>query len=201
MEDLITFESDNNQIEGLFEKGSDSRSVIITHPHSLYGGDMYNSVVYMIHKAYRKAGFSTLRFNFRSVGNSGGQFDDGIGEQNDLNNAYHFLAAKGFSDIDLAGYSFGSWVGASLASRFDIFRQVVLVSPPVSFMDFSDISNIASLALMVVGDRDEFADLSLLKQKHSQLNPNAKLEILSDTDHFYSGSLEKLSSVLATVLE
>ncbi len=91
MEDLITFESDGITIEGLFEQHSDSKAVIITHPHSLYGGDMYNSVVYMIHKTYRDKGFSTLRFNFRSVGNSGGSFDDGIGELKYLKSAHEIL--------------------------------------------------------------------------------------------------------------
>ncbi len=201
MEDLITFKSDTIQIEGLYEPGADSRAVVITHPHSLYGGDMYNSVVYMIHKSYSKAGYATLRFNFRGVGKSEGSFNDGIGEQKDLEAAHCFLKSKGFSTIDLAGYSFGSWVGASLACRTDLFKQVVLISPPVSFMDFSDISKIPSLLLTIVGDRDEFADLGTLENKHAQLNPTARLEVLPNTDHFYSGSLEKLSAVLATVLD
>jgi len=201
MEDLITFEADGITIEGLFVQNSDSKAVIITHPHSLYGGDMHNSVVYLIHKAYSEKGFSTLRFNFRGVGNSSGTFDDGIGEQNDLKAACDFLSAKGFQAIDLAGYSFGSWVGASLACQNDLFNRVVLVSPPVSFMDFSSISQIPSLTLTVVGDQDDFADLGQLKERMALLNAEAHLKILPNTDHFYSGNLEELKTILQAGIE
>lgn len=201
MEDTITVESGSLQLEGLYTHNSDGRSVVITHPHSLYGGDMYNSVVYMIHQTYLNAGYSTLRFNFRGVGKSEGEYNEGIGEQDDLEAAVDFLKLKGFSKIDLAGYSFGSWVGASLASRKELFRQVILVSPPVSFMDFSTISGISSLTLAVVGDRDEFADLGTLQTKMPEMNSSARLEVLSNTDHFYTGNLEKLSTKLASALD
>ena len=200
MEDLIIFESDGFQLEALYTHQSDTRAVVITHPHSLYGGDMYNSVVYMLHKTYSESGYTTFRFNFRGVGKSGGRYDDGIGEQNDLLAAFNFLKTKGFTNIDLAGYSFGSWVGAALASKTDIFKNVILVSPPVSFMDFNEISEIPSLRLTVVGDRDEFASLDLLRDKISAMNKDAALEVLPGTDHFYTGSLEALSAILKQII-
>jgi len=200
MEDRIIFESDGIQLEGLCDHQSDTRAVVITHPHPLYGGDMHNRVVYTIYKTYLKSGCSTFRFNFRGVGNSGGRYDNGIGEQNDLEAAYRFLCLKGFTDIDLAGYSFGSWVAASVASRRELFSRVILVSPPVSFIDFSSVSQIPSFKLAVVGDRAEFAALDTLRSIMPIMNPEAKLEVLPGTDHFYTGSLEALSSAILRII-
>ncbi|MDP4978699.1 MAG: alpha/beta hydrolase, partial [Desulfobacterales bacterium] len=69
------------ELEGLFESGRTTRGVVITHPHPLYGGNMYNPVVDAIRRAYRLKGVATLRFNFRGTGESEGQHDNGVGEQ------------------------------------------------------------------------------------------------------------------------
>lgn len=66
--------------------------MIVTHPHPLYGGDMRNAVVEAVTGVYREAGYTTLRFNFRSVGGSQGEYDHGIGEQHDIRAA--LCAAK-----------------------------------------------------------------------------------------------------------
>ncbi len=72
MEEKISFISEGHEIEGLFYKNIGNKGVAVTHPHPLYGGDMYNSVVEAIVRVYQKKGYSTLRFNFRGVGRSRG---------------------------------------------------------------------------------------------------------------------------------
>lgn len=201
MEELVSIKSNDHQLEGLLDPHSDSRAVVITHPHSLYGGDMHNSVVYTIHHCFSGAGFTTLRFNFSGVGNSEGRYAEGLGEQEDLLSAHRFLTDKGYETIDLAGYSFGAWVGAALACRTDLFRHVYLISPPVNFMDFSDISEVLSLRQVIVGDRDDFADLSTVRSVLNRLKQDARLDILPDTDHFYSSRLTQLSEAISANLE
>jgi hypothetical protein len=66
-------------IEGLLAKAPGEKAVIVTHPHPLYGGDMNNSVVAAVVEAYSSKGYTTLRFNFRGVGQSEGKYDEGIG--------------------------------------------------------------------------------------------------------------------------
>lgn len=95
MEEKISFLSGDYELEGLFAKVSGDKGVVITHPHPLYGGDMYNPVVNTIASAYQKNGFATLRFNFRGVGKSQGNYDDGIGEQKDVNSAILYLSEMG----------------------------------------------------------------------------------------------------------
>ena len=64
----------------------------VPHPHPLYGGNMHNDVVISITKTYQNMGYTTLRFNFRGVGNSQGSYGDGVGEQEDVRAAISNLA-------------------------------------------------------------------------------------------------------------
>jgi alpha/beta superfamily hydrolase len=79
MERKIQFQSKDLLIEGLYKEGSQNRGAVITHPHPLYGGEMHNTVVTAITEVYQQMAFSTLRFNFRGVGGSSGQYEEGIG--------------------------------------------------------------------------------------------------------------------------
>jgi alpha/beta superfamily hydrolase len=57
METEISFLSETYEIEGLLEKNSPEQGVIVTHPHPLYGGDMYNPVVDTLVAAYQQKGY------------------------------------------------------------------------------------------------------------------------------------------------
>jgi alpha/beta superfamily hydrolase len=83
----VTIESDQN-IEGLLRRQSRKAGVVVCHPHPLYGGNMYNNVVSAIEDGYAAQGFTTLIFNFRGVGDSKGQYDEGDGEVRDATAAY-----------------------------------------------------------------------------------------------------------------
>jgi alpha/beta superfamily hydrolase len=193
----IMFLSDDYEIEGLFNKRDENKGVVVTHPHPLYGGDMYNLVVETIVHVYNIKGYSTLKFNFRGVGKSRGQYDNGVGEQKDVLAALSFLADMGMERIDLAGYSFGAWVNAHVASQGDIFVQnMAMVSPPVGFMDFHAISAMKVLRFVITGSRDDIAPADAVKKILPTWNPDARFEIVDGADHFYGGYLGQLESVL-----
>ena len=79
---------------------------IICHPHPQHGGTMYNKVVSTLAKAFQALGLTTVRFNFRGVGKSQGQFDFGKGEVDDLFAVIKWLQAEtGHKEIWLAGFS------------------------------------------------------------------------------------------------
>ena len=80
----ILFPSGSLHLEGLLIRGKIPKAVVISHPHPLYGGDMDNYVVGLISQAFEEKGWTTLRFNFRGVGRSQGDFDQGIGEEEDV---------------------------------------------------------------------------------------------------------------------
>lgn len=187
-------------IEGLLCEGASDHGVVITHPHPLYGGDMRNIVVETIVNAYRAKGQTTLRFNFRGVGKSGGSYDDGCGEQKDVVAAFTFLKEKGLKRIDLAGYSFGAWVIAQMTNRVPA-DAVIMVSPPAAMMAFDSGKPISNLTLAVTGSADEFAPPDLVKQLVLQLNPAAAFEVIDGADHFFYGFTDKLSEIIQKSVE
>jgi alpha/beta superfamily hydrolase len=197
----IRFMSDGYEIEGRLEKSSLQRGVVITHPHPLYGGDMHNNVVAAIARVYRQKGYTALRFNFRGVGNSQGSYGDGVGEQEDVRAAVSYLADLGIGQIDLAGYSFGAWVNALAVRDESPLANMIMVSPPVAFIDFGSISGLGSLRLIVTGSRDDIAPPDRIKKSYAAWNAAARFEVISGADHFYAGYLDKLEAILATYLE
>jgi hypothetical protein len=195
-EHRVEFNSDNDIIlEGRLSEGTTGQGVVITHPHPLYGGDMTNIVVETIHKAYQKKGHTTLRFNFRGMGKSTGSYDDGNGEQADVAAAFNFLKEKDLQTIDLAGYSFGSWVIAQMVDKIQA-DSVIMVSPPAAMMRFESITTIPNLKLTVTGSRDEFAPPDVVKKLVHTWNPSASFTVIPGADHFFFGYTAKLSTIL-----
>jgi len=200
MEESISFISENYQIEGLLDKNSLDHGVVITHPHPLYGGDMNNFIVDLVARTYQKKDFTTLRFNFRGTGKSQGSYDDGAGEQKDVGSAVSTLLQMGIKSIDLAGYSFGAWVNALATSKSNFIGNMVMVSPPVGFVDFSPVNSISCLKLVTTGSIDDIAPANRIKTMIPGWNPKAQFKIINGADHFYSGCLDQLESVLSSYI-
>jgi len=186
---------DGTRLEGLLHRGNPEKGVVITHPHPLYGGDMYNNVVEAIQKAYQEKGYSTLRFNFRGAGASAGRYDNGNGEQLDVVAACNFLEDSGVASVGLAGYSFGTWVNAKIADKLP-GHPMIMVSPPAAMLAFPADLKIPDLKLVVTGSADEFAAPELVSGLASRWNPSASFEIIDDADHFFWGFTDKLNKVL-----
>ncbi len=176
-------------LEGVLDRLPGGLGVVVTHPHPLYGGDMGNPVVLAVCRAFRRKGFSTLRFNFRGVGGSGGRHGHGVGEREDVHAAGAWMAKLGLEEIDVAGYSFGAWVNTSAGRGF---RRMVMVSLPLAFMDFGPPAPLPNLQLIVTGGRDEIAPPDLIERVRRTWSPAAAFEVLPGADHFFSGCLEAL---------
>ena len=102
---------------------------------------MYNNVVEAVEEGFVLSGFSTLRFNFRGVGDSEGAYDEGNGEVNDAIAACRFmrdLLGAG-SRLVLAGYSFGAWVASRAAARIQGLKDLFLVAYPFSRYEPSEL--------------------------------------------------------------
>jgi alpha/beta superfamily hydrolase len=195
-EEKINIQAANGiSLEGLLCRGTSGRGVVAAHPHPLCGGDMANNVVESIVSAYQKKGHATLRFNFRGVGASTGNYDDGIGEQADLAAAFQFLEGQGIETVDLAGYSFGAWVISKAAASIPA-NGIIMVSPPVDMMPFDDTVSIPNLKLVVTGSRDEFAPMNKAGKLTAAWNPAAAFTIIDGADHFFLGYSQRIAEVL-----
>jgi len=199
MEHRITFTSEGISLEGMLENPGATRGVVITHPHPLYGGDMDNPVVLAITECYRKAGFATLRFNFRGAGESDGQFDEGHGAIRDLLAAVNRLNAEGIDDVTCSGYSFGTWICISASLTHPVTTDV-MVAPPVTFLDFQATPCHRGPNLVISGTQDSFADFETVQGMVPVWNPNARLHVIENADHFFSIHLDDVSRAIDTYL-
>ncbi len=183
----------------LAEKTAD-KGVVITHPHPLYGGNMDSQVVKETARAFAEKGFTTLRFNFRGTGGSTGMYDNGRGEQTDVTTALAFLKDRGCSALFLAGYSFGSRINAAVvADGYDITDHI-MISPPVAFMSFDEITVLPSTGLILTGQNDEIAPPDLIQSHIDRWKIAPCFDIIPGCDHFYSGCLNLLRSRLLIYL-
>ena len=102
---------------------------VIAHPHPLFGGTMDNKVVTTLARAFTESNCATWRFNFRGVGASEGEHDEGAGETDDMVRVIeHARGASPGLPLMLAGFSFGGAVATRASCRVD-FAQLVLVAP------------------------------------------------------------------------
>lgn len=196
-EKRVSLEADGLKIEGMLTESQGERGVVISHPHPLYGGTMHNNVVRAMARAYQGEGYTTLRFNFRGVENSEGDFDNGVGEQQDVKAALRHLGKK---HMDLAGYSFGAWVNALGLGKFEEAGRLIMVSPPVSFIDFSFLGHSPKIQLVICGTRDEIADFRTVERMLPRWNDRAVFRVIQGADHFYSGCEDQLIDIVGEFL-
>jgi alpha/beta superfamily hydrolase len=132
-------------------------AVVVCHPHPLYGGNMSSNVVFGICQALAERSMAALRFNFRGVGQSGGDFGEGIGEQEDARAALDFaISTKGIDKerIGLAGYSFGGGVALPVAVSDDRVKRLALVSPALSEGGWEELKRYDKPKFVIVGEND-----------------------------------------------
>ncbi len=178
-------------IEGLLsiqEASSFRGGVIFCHPHPQYGGDMDHPVVTTSTEAAFQEGFSTLRFNFRGVGESQGSYGEGVAEKKDVKAVADYLYPKlkdSNSSLILLGYSFGAWVGLPVAVEDERFTGIVAIAPPLGIYDFGFLKGCEKKKLFIAGDRDYFCPPSLLEKWYGELDEPKSLAVIPGADHFF----------------
>src|SRR5437764_1495885 len=117
----LTILSSGVNLEALLQtpETSPARGILVVcHPHPLHGGSMHNNVVHALCDAALQEGLAALRFNFRGVGGSTGDYADGEGEQDDVLAVLRAAAEQpSRRAIGLAGYSFGASMATRAAAR------------------------------------------------------------------------------------
>jgi uncharacterized protein len=192
----IMFPSGSLYLEGLLIQGELLQAAVISHPHPLYGGDMNNFVVGLLAETLNELGWTTFRFNFRGVGRSQGDFDQGEGEQEDVSAAVTYLRGLGMEQIILYGYSFGAWVNAQAAQDNPEIDHSILIAPPLAMMDFSFLKEDAKTSLIIAGDQDSFCPVSDLRKLVETMKSPPPLKIIPGADHFFSyGSAELITTL------
>jgi hypothetical protein len=172
-------------------------SLVVCHPHPLYGGDMDNPVVVRAAEVARESRLATLRFNFRGAGRSTGAHDQGRGERDDLRAAIrllreHVLAGR---PVGVAGYSFGAWVAARAAVLETSLSALCLIGPPLAMLEFGTLDAARQNVLLVAGTRDPYCPVADLLELGRQ-TPGARVTTIEGADHFFFGKLYPLGEAL-----
>ena len=176
--------------------GGEVGTVVIAHPHPLFGGTMDNKVVQTLARAFVQCGWTAVRFNFRGVGASEGSHDDGVGETADLLQVVRELAPQG--PLALAGFSFGAYVTAralqALWSERDV-RAVVLVGVAAARFQVPELpAEAQDRSLVIHGEVDETVPLSAaLDWARPQSLP---VTVAPGVEHFFHGQLPLLKNLV-----
>lgn len=175
---------------------------IICHPHPLHGGTMENKVVTTLERAYRELGVSVIRFNFRGVGSSAGQFDGGVGELEDLLAVIAWLNRQA-SDcrLYLAGFSFGSAMAAAAVYRVTNLEHLLLVAPPIERYRFDLQGEFPCPVCVVQGGSDERVNVLGVYSWVSALRSEACLVRMPEAGHFFHGLLMPLRREVSAQLQ
>lgn len=197
----ISFKSKGLTLEGVVAlPDGDAGSlpgVVICHPHPLRGGNMDNNVVLSVASALVQAGFATLRFNFRGVGNSEGEHTEGKMEAHDALSALEVF--KGWPGVDgkrvgVAGYSFGSRVVLETSGIHKKSKAIALISPPLQAVESTPLRKDKRNVLIIAGDQDRLVQSEGLEPVLDGFANRPELHLVAGADHFWGGFEDQLAS-------
>jgi alpha/beta superfamily hydrolase len=170
---------------------------LVLHPHPLGGGTMHNKVVFRAAAALNDAGLTTLRINFRGVGQSSGEHDDGRGERDDVVAGLDYLAANyPQQEITLCGFSFGARVGLEVGINDDRVLRLISIGTPVDKYDFTFLTECRKPILFVHGEHDEYGQVERLRELIAKIKAPVQLEIIKRAGHFFDDQLDELKRVI-----
>ena len=197
------------RIEGRYSPGKKETAPIalILHPHPKAQGHMNNPVAVQLFHLFMKRGFATLRFNFRGVGKSQGEFDQGIGELADAATALDWLQTTNpaASQCWVAGYSFGAWVGMQLLMRRPETDGFISVSPPTNMYDFSFLAPCPASGLILHGAADTVVPPVEVERVVSKLRTQKGIvidyDLVDQASHFWIEHLPEVESRVGAYLD
>jgi alpha/beta superfamily hydrolase len=169
---------------------------VIAHPNPPEGGTMHNKVVTTCARAFTESGIAAVRFNFRGVGASEGEFDGGRGEILDMLAVVQWAMQQHRADaLWLAGFSFGSWVALQVARQVPV-QQMVSIAPPVGRRDFSGVLPPPCPWLLVQGEADEVVSAAAVFEWAGKQDPAPTIVRMPDTGHFFHRRLIDLRGAI-----
>jgi len=169
---------------------------ICCHPHPQHAGTMTNKVIYTVARAQATMGAVAVRFNFRGVGKSAGEYGEGLGEMDDLRAVIDWAQRQfpGYA-LWLSGFSFGSWISAMVAHEYQV-EQLISVAPPVERGVFASMQHPMCDWLTIMGDADEVVSFTATEQWIENLSPRPDWVVMTGAGHFFHSRLVELREVL-----
>jgi alpha/beta superfamily hydrolase len=194
--------AEHGQLEAILKEprqGAPLGVALVLHPHPLGGGTMHNKVVFRAAAALNDAGLTVLRINFRGVGQSTGEHDEGRGERDDARVGLdyltqHYPGQRTF----LCGFSFGARVGLEVGISDPRVAYLIGIGVPLEKYDFSFLASCRKPLLLVHGELDEFGDVEHLRRVVAELETSVpvRLVVIPGAGHFFDDQLDQLKRTI-----
>ena len=175
---------------------------LVCHPHPQFGGTLHNKVVYRAAQAATGLGLAVLRFNFRGVGQSEGEYSEGVGERDDVRAALDYLLAR-FAEkpVCLMGFSFGAWVGLAVGARDPRATSLVGLGLPTASTDLTFLRQATKPKLIVQGTEDVYGPRGQVEALFASLPEPKRIHWVEGADHFFAGKLDEVQAAVRAFLE
>jgi uncharacterized protein len=177
--------------------------VVLCHPHPLHGGSMSSSVIKAIGQELTEKSIIAFMFNFRGVGKSEGEYDNGIGEQEDVKAAITWLESQTAVEKDkigLAGYSFGGGMASAVAANNNKVKSLALVSPFIEPPQINCLTNSRIKKYFITGGDDDMIFPGDVEAFFNATAEPKEMEIIQGIDHFWFGSENIVGKKIADFL-
>jgi hypothetical protein len=181
--------------------GNPRAAVVFAHPLPIEGGTMHTKVVFQATKALARMGCAVLRFNFRGVGRSAGQWDEGRGELDDYRAAAGFMAARyPGTELWAAGFSFGAYVALTVGAEDDRICALLGVGPPVDRYDFDAVKKSVKPKFIIHAEADELISLKAVREFYAQLAEPKELVEIDRANHLFDGQASEVGDAIEDLL-
>src|SRR5258708_17485549 len=190
----------HGQLEAILKQPRDGEvrgAALVLHPHPLGGGTMHNKVVFRAAAALNEAGLVVLRINFRGVGESTGEHDEGGAERDDGRVALDYVGAHyPEQKSTLCGFSFGARVGMEVGIVDERVVRLISIGTPVDKYDFSFLGQCRKPILFVHGERDEYGNVDHLRELVAKIKAPVELKVIQGAGHFFDDHLDELKAAI-----
>ena len=190
-------------LEVLIDKpaGEPRAVVVFAHPLPTEGGTMHTKCVFQGAKGLARIGCVVLRFNFRGVGRSAGQWDKGVGELDDFRAAVDYMAAQ-YPNLEMwaAGFSFGSYVAMTVGADDDRICALIAIAPAVDRYEFASVKLSEKPKFIIHGEEDELISVKAVRQFYSELKEPKELVVIDRANHLFDGQASEVGDALEELL-
>ena len=200
---LREFNGPAGQLEAVLDLPDTSPRAIAVfgHPHPLHGGTMNTKALFRAAKAMPRIGVGSLRFNFRGVGNSAGEFDAGPGEKDDFRAAISFVADR-YPELPIwaAGMSFGAWVAMTVGADDPRVSLLLGIAPPIDRYDFESLRLCTLPKFIIHGESDELISIKEIRKFYAQIAEPKELVVIEDANHLFEGKTSIVGEAVEDLL-
>jgi|GEM_PF-1191078 len=167
---------------------------------------MSNNAVRLPCHYLNRAGYATLRYDFRGVGLSDGKHEGGRGAREDILTAVEAAKDKVSNKslpLILAGYSFGAWITWAALNTVKDVHAAVMVSPPFGIPDFvfKPCTKTIPPTFAISGSGDQFCSPEQFIDGMNKLCKDAHTELIENVDHMWFGKEKLLADKIISFID